>query len=553
MKPLLPALLVFLFLAPHAGKAQSATIADIQALNAHSWELRAAKPDSAVLLATQALRNSQQIAYAEGKAKSLSYLGFYAFFQGEGDSATARLSRALTAIKAANVPNEQAKVHNKLGYVLHQLGRLDSAIAQYKLALPLATDTLVRANSLNNLGVSYRAAGESAKAIEHYVAALDCYKQLNRTQSVARTQVNIGALYFYQDDLPKSLQYLKPACKLAEEINDALGLANARINLANSYKALDSLEKAQQLYTVAYDWYASVGAQKEAAICLSNCGQIHQQQGEKQAAAQRFRAAKKIFSSLQAERELAGVYHNLGWLHGETQPDSALWYYHIAQKMAASVGDPDLEMEIALALATTYEQQQQHEQALHWHTRHTVLKDSLHALEKARQLAEVEAAYRNQELSAALNEQDNALKQSRAAQLLAWGGFAAAMLLLALLGMLGWRKSQQAKRLAAARAEALDSNEALRSQLHEREQQIAALQAKLKDGTSTLPKQFGALSKREIEVLLLMADGLTDAQLAETLFISVNTVRTHTKRIYSKLLVRNRTEAVSLLHKHQLS
>jgi len=54
-----------------------------------------------------------------------------------------------------------------------------------------------------------------------------------------------------------------------------------------------------------------------------------------------------------------------------------------------------------------------------------------------------------------------------------------------------------------------------------------------------------SLSEREIEVLKLIATGLTNQEIAEKLFISLNTVRTHTKNINSKLNVHSRTQAIA--------
>jgi len=52
------------------------------------------------------------------------------------------------------------------------------------------------------------------------------------------------------------------------------------------------------------------------------------------------------------------------------------------------------------------------------------------------------------------------------------------------------------------------------------------------------------LSEREIEVLQFLAKGLTNQVIATRLFLSVHTVKTHTRNIYSKLGVNNRTQAV---------
>ena len=52
------------------------------------------------------------------------------------------------------------------------------------------------------------------------------------------------------------------------------------------------------------------------------------------------------------------------------------------------------------------------------------------------------------------------------------------------------------------------------------------------------------LSERELEILTLIASGLKNKEIAEQLFISLNTVHYHTKNIYSKLDVNKRTLAV---------
>ncbi len=60
------------------------------------------------------------------------------------------------------------------------------------------------------------------------------------------------------------------------------------------------------------------------------------------------------------------------------------------------------------------------------------------------------------------------------------------------------------------------------------------------------------LSKREVEVLTLIAEGKTSAKIAEALFISTNTVDTHRKNIMAKCGVKNIAELVSFANKHGL-
>ena len=54
------------------------------------------------------------------------------------------------------------------------------------------------------------------------------------------------------------------------------------------------------------------------------------------------------------------------------------------------------------------------------------------------------------------------------------------------------------------------------------------------------------LSKRELEVLQLMAGGLSNQEIAERLFVSLNTIKTHSAQIFEKMEVKRRTQAVDM-------
>jgi DNA-binding CsgD family transcriptional regulator len=55
-----------------------------------------------------------------------------------------------------------------------------------------------------------------------------------------------------------------------------------------------------------------------------------------------------------------------------------------------------------------------------------------------------------------------------------------------------------------------------------------------------------SITPRELEILELIAAGLSNREIAEKLFVSENTVKTHSSRLFDKLSAKRRTQAVQL-------
>lgn len=63
---------------------------------------------------------------------------------------------------------------------------------------------------------------------------------------------------------------------------------------------------------------------------------------------------------------------------------------------------------------------------------------------------------------------------------------------------------------------------------------------------------LAALSARERDVFLLAAEGLSNSEMAEALFVSEATVKTHLRSVLDKLELRTRLQLVAFAHERRL-
>ncbi|MDR3202757.1 MAG: response regulator transcription factor [Bifidobacteriaceae bacterium] len=81
---------------------------------------------------------------------------------------------------------------------------------------------------------------------------------------------------------------------------------------------------------------------------------------------------------------------------------------------------------------------------------------------------------------------------------------------------------------------------------------LADLAGRRREGRAPNPQAAAALTPRELDVLREVARGLSNGEIAQTLFLSEQTVKTHVGHILTKLAVRDRTQAVVFAYENGL-
>lgn len=105
-------------------------------------------------------------------------------------------------------------------------------------------------------------------------------------------------------------------------------------------------------------------------------------------------------------------------------------------------------------------------------------------------------------------------------------------------------KTSNAKRIADAIRETLKGQTVLEPEV------TTKMMQRMRTGND--PMLHDELTERELEVLLLLAEGKTNQDIADELFIALKTVKTHVSHILSKLEVQDRTQAVIYAFQHGL-
>lgn len=402
-----------------------------------------------------------------------------------------------------------AASYNILALYEEQNGNYSKTIEYYLKALKIIEqngDKENIANLFHNIGNTYKFLEDNKLSIEYLNKAMNLYTEINNLYGVINCYNSLGILYGIMGDSEQSLNYHKKGLEQSKILGDSRLIAVSSLSFANALDYEENFELIIQSFNEALNSFTNIGDKKGEAIVLNNLGAAYLEVGN----------TEKSIPFLEQSIEKAKSINFKPLLHHN------YWLLHDAY---FRFGDYKKAYEI-LSIYSNLDNELLDKTKV----------EKIAELEKKYQLEKKEQEIALQKKNIEVLEKDKKLKNYTLFGLI---GF----IILLIISSYLWFRNYKFKKN-------IQENE-IRHQLDVYIKKIELLNYK-KEQTSvmdTIKENLNAnlnnpLSERELEVLEELSKGKTNKEIGETLFVSVNTIRTHLNKIYEKLDVSNRTQAV---------
>ncbi len=531
-----------------------------QILNELATEIKTKRLPLAIDYAKQAYQIAESNGFKKEIGTSCSTLGLLYSYTTLLDTAVYWNKKGIVYLLPTLDSFEISRNYNRLGvnYILKK-----DFFNALKYLLPASTwsnTAKIKANVYNNLGMISKKNGNYAKAIQYYITALQNYELCNTPVSQATTFSNLGSLYIQKKDYKRASEMYNQSYKIALNINDSESLAQSLNGLGITTNRLGNPKKGIEFFENSAIIFKRLGFTNEYAQQIINISDVKGEIGQLKDAELGYFEAEKIFLMSKDSLNLSALYNNLGDLfYKQNILKKAGSYFEKSYKYSQGFTDVNYKRLIVKNLSNIYQKLGQDKKALEYRIIYEEMYDKMVNVAEVEKIVELNHAYdtiKKEQQIIQKNEQITELQSSRKNIYIIVGVLSLVIMLILLLYRSRLRKHHLLeeniqsidKQIASLKIENTD----LKTKLIETELELNKLEVKYSKDKDKLPETHTNLSKREYEVLLFMAEGLSDKEIADKIFVSVTTVRTHIRRIYDKLLVKNRTEAVLMLNKFQL-
>jgi ATP/maltotriose-dependent transcriptional regulator MalT len=458
------------------------------------------------------------------------------------------INEALDVAKKIYYIDGIAECYSRKGITARYESDYSQSIAYHKRALTYfdkTTDTLSKIKCLNSIGVTYRKLNMEKEAFDNYFQALELSESSNDDRSIAIALSGIANVFINTEEYDKALHYLRKGLAVETKNENPRGQEYALANIGEVY-----LNK--QVYDSAYNYFnrslkiAIAHPRKDGeAIKYNLLGLFFQKKGDYETSTDYYKRSIPLLTEFKNKRYLSNTLINIGKNELYTQDfKNAISNIEEGLSTAKSIHSKENIILGYNALVDYYSLTHNYKKALDAHKSATIFHDSIVNEASQKSIISTQIAYetgkKDKQIQAlaqekAVSEEDAKTNLYR----LIIGSIVSIVIIIILIVLFYlYRKNSD--------LELQNIDVELKKYILQINELKGTAEHKAIITNQEFTEKFKSfeLSNREIEVHTHIANGLSNVEIADKMFVSINTIKTHIKNIYVKLDVKNRIQAM---------
>ena len=392
--------------------------------------------------------------------------------------------------------------------------------------------------NLNSLGVTYRRLNIEEEAIKYYLQALELSEKIDYNKSIAIALNGIGNAYVTMNKYDEAIKYFNLALHMETLSRSERGKGYDYSNLGEAYMFKKEYDTAFYYHSKALEIANKSKKKSDKAIIYSSIGLMFQHKGELEKALDYYTKAIPILEKYKSKRLLSFSLINAGIVYTDlNQFSKAEEYITSGLELSKEINSKDNIVTGYEAMSDLLEKKGKYRDALEKYKMMTVYRDSIFNIQSENNMVAMNIKYDSEKKDQQIQQlhlESKVQKGRSLIQFLAIGLLIIIILFFYFYNRLHLKNKQ------------LEIDE-MRNNIQEYIDHISQLEdedCRNKEVDLSEKIEKYGLSSREAEVLRYISQGMKNQEIADKMFVSLSTIKTHTKNIFDKMDVRNRIEAV---------
>ncbi len=441
-----------------------------------------------------------------------------------------------------------AQVYDTKGYMERRHNNFLKSVEYHKRALGFLEkthDTILKLKCLNNLGVSLRKLNDEKEAYKYYMIALSLAKKSKNNKQIARILNGIGNVFVNTEEYDKALYYFKQSLAYELKSKNLKGQEYNYANIGEVFIYKKQFDSAEYYLKKAIDLAKHLYTPNKVGVEYNLMALYYKEKGDYLNAIIYYDKALPMLKSRNIKRYCSNSYINRGLCKLPfNRFQEAFADINKGLTIAKEINSKE---NISLgyeALVEYYAKKKNYKKALEAHKLAKKFHDSIVNITAKNSIISTQIIYETKEKDEKIKELAYEKEKEKEASkrffyiMIGIAVFSAIALVFLYMFFSLRRKNKD--------LELEQKNSQIQSyilKINELEQKMQKEGGEVEINFESKLKELD-LTKREIDVLKLVAQGYTNDEIAEKMFISKNTVKSHIKNIYLKLDVKNRIQVI---------